>query len=160
VSSRGTQVLVLIAAAAAWGLLANTLRSKPLPFAGELGPPPIPESGSDLPAITAPSALRAAEAGAFLVDVRAPEDFLARRVAGALSLPESELQARYFDALAQLSLDMPLVVYGAGADSFRVRGVGAELMQLGHQNVDVMVSGFEALVAAGATLAEGAEEMP
>ncbi len=154
-SSRAAQALLLVAAAAAWGFGANALRSTPLPLAGELGPPPTREAGADLAATTPEGAIATWEAGGFFVDVRDRSEFDARRIDGALSLPAAQLHSRYADALGSLTLEMPLIVYGAGPDSFEVRHVAAELLQLGHSRVDVVVSGVERLLTAGAPLAEG-----
>lgn len=156
-TSRGAQVLLLLGLAVVWGLGGNALRSDPLPFRGEIGPPPAPEAGSDLPSITPYAARSAWDAGAFFVDVRDGAAYAHGHVAGAVSLPAGEFDARYFDVVAGLDSEIPLVVYGAGPDSFEVRRVAQELRDRGHLGVDLVVCGVDSLYAGGldAGFAEG-----
>lgn len=158
-TSRGAQVLLLLGLAVAWGLGANALRSDPLPLRGPIGPPPPVEAGAGLPSITAGAARAAWEAGAFFVDVREPEAYLEGHVAGALPLPADAFDAHYFDHVATLDSGIPLVVYGAGPDSFRVRHVAQELRDRGHAGVDLVVCGADSLYAAGLGAGSG-EAMP
>ncbi len=158
-TSRGAQVLLLLALAGAWGFGVNALRSDPLPLRGAIGPPPVAEAGADLPSITAIAARAAWDAGAFFVDVRDPEAYLAGHVAGALSVPADDFDAYYFDHVAALASEIPLVVYGAGPDSFRVRHVAQELTDRGHLGVDLVVCGVDSLYAAGLDAGSG-EAMP
>lgn len=158
-TSRGAQVLLLLVAAAAWGLGANALRPEPLPLRGRLEPLPPLEAGATLPSIHPLSARAAWENGAFFVDVRDPAEYMAGHVSGALSLPADDFDAHYFDVVAGLDSDIPLVVYGAGPDSFRVRRVAQELTDRGHAGVDVVIAGLDSLYAAGLDAGFG-EDMP
>ena len=159
-SSRVAQVLLLLALAAAWGFGANALRPDPLPLRGAVEPPPPPEAGADLPAAPAEAALSAWESGAFFVDVRDPAAFTDRHVSGALSIPAADFDAHYFDVVASLGPEVPLLVYGAGADSFDVRHVAQELKDRGHTLVDLVVCGAESLYVLGLAPAVGEEGMP
>lgn len=159
-SSRGAQAFLLLALAAAWGLGVNTLRHKPLPLRGELSPPAPAETGAGLAAIAPEAALFAFESGAFFVDVRDGASFEQHRVVGALSVFADDFQTRYFDAVAGLGTEAPIVVYGAGPDSFAVRRVAQELRDLGHKDVQLVVCGVDTLLARGIDAAQGHEEMP
>ena len=83
------------------------------------------------------------------VDVRDPEAWDAGRVTGALSMAAAEFPQSYFALVPQPDPAIPLVVYGAGADSFAVRRVAAELGEMGHGDVAFLTGGFAALEAAG-----------
>jgi hypothetical protein len=138
----------------------NGFRSEPLSLSGALAPPPAPEPGADLPAHTAGEALGPWEEGAFFLDVRARGAYDDRRVAGAFSFEAERSSDRYFDVVAAWGDEIPLFVYGAGPDSFAVRRVAAELIELGH-DVGLVVCGLDGLVDAGLDFEEGpAEGMP
>jgi hypothetical protein len=146
-----------VGAAVLIGFGLNGIREDPLPLTGSLEPPPAPEPGAGLPSRTPVEALRSWEDGALFLDVRARDMYDARRVAGALSFEAERSEARYFEAIAPLGVEVPLFVYGAGPDSFAVRRVTAELRDLGHQ-VDLAVRGLDELVAAGIPVEEGPPE--
>ena len=159
-SGRVAQVLLLLALAVAWGFGANALRPDPMPLRGAVEPPPPPESGSDLPAAPAEAALTAWESGAFFVDVRDSIAFTERHVSGALFVPAADFDGHYFDVVASLGPEVPLLVYGAGADSFEVRHVAQELKDRGHTIVDLVVCGADSLYALGLAPAMGEEGLP
>ncbi|MCA9753535.1 MAG: rhodanese-like domain-containing protein [Gemmatimonadetes bacterium] len=143
------QGLILVVVATAVGFAANVAREKPLPLRGSLDPPAPPEPGADLPAASADEALAAWENGAFFLDVREPGAFDTRRVAGSYSVPPADFDDRYFEVVSDFGPELPLVVYGAAADSFVVRRTAARLMDLGHSDVLAVTSGLESLLAAG-----------
>jgi len=60
-----------------------------------------------------------------------------------------EFPQSYYDIVPPLDSAIPLVVYGAGPDSFAVRRVTAELMDIGHAQVAPAVCGIEGLLAVG-----------
>jgi rhodanese-related sulfurtransferase len=138
----------------------NVARHRPLPLRGALEAPPPQEAGAGLPAIAPEAAQFAFESGAFFIDTRDRAAYEERRVAGALSVPADDFQARYFDVVAGLGSDAPLVVYGAGADSFAVRHVAQQLRDLGHSDVQLVVCGLAALLARGVDAAAGPGDTP
>jgi len=152
-AAREALLIVLLGSAAGFGT--NALRARPLPLAGPLGEPSVAEAGADLAASDAAVALSAWEEGAFFLDIRSTPDFETRRVAGALPLPADSLEDAYFNGVANLGVDMPVVVYGAGPDSFAVRRVAQYLLDVGHADVSVAVCGLDALVAAGIDPGDG-----
>jgi len=159
--SRGAgEALILAGAAALVGFGLNAFRAQPLPLRGDLGPPPAPEPGAGLPAQTAAEALEAWESGAFFLDVRSPDAWEERRVAGSFSFEAEHSADRYFEVVSGLGDVIPLFVYGAEPDSFAVRRVAAELLELGH-DVGLAVCGLDALIAAGIDADEGpGEQVP
>lgn len=152
------QALAILAAGAVLGLGANPLREKPLPLRGSLDPPPAPEPGSELVANTPEEALSRWEEGAFFLDARSRDEWEERRISGAFSLPAHEFESRYFELSPELDPSLPLFVYGAGADSFAVRRVVANLIDFGHGDVGFVVEGLEVLVDAGLGTTSGPEE--
>jgi hypothetical protein len=147
-SRRAREALALVGASVLVGLGWNGIREDPLPFRGSLEPPPPPEPGAGLPASTREDALLSWEEGAVFLDVRSREAYDARHVAGAVSFEAERSGDRYFEVVAPLGVEVPLFVYGDGPDSFAVRRVAAELLDLGHR-VDLAVCGLEELIAAG-----------
>jgi rhodanese-related sulfurtransferase len=149
VTGAGRQALVLVALGAAIGFGANALRPEPLPLSGSLEPPPPPEPGADLP-VTPPAETPAAwEEGAFFLDIRNPAAWEERRVAGSFPFPADSFDDRYFEVVADFGTELPLVVYGAAADSFEVRRTAARLIDLGHADVRVVTAGLDAILDAG-----------
>ena len=154
------EALVLVGAAVAIGFGVNAARDEPLPLTASLDPPPPRESGADLTTQSTGVALRQWEEGAFFLDVRSRDEYEDRRVAGAFSLEADQFEDRYFDVLAGFGTEIPVFVYGAGPDSFAVRRVAAQLLDLGH-DVGLAVCGLEELLAAGLDAEAGpAEGMP
>jgi rhodanese-related sulfurtransferase len=150
----------MLVIAAAFGLGRNALGPEPLPWTGTIGGPGEPEPGAGLPSVSAPEAAAAWEGGTFFLDVRSRDSFEERRVSGALPLPIADLENAYFDAVAPLGAEFPVLVYGAGADSFEVRRAAQYLLDLGHADVSLAVCGVEGLITAGVDPAAGpAEEL-
>ena len=159
-SRAAREALGLAGAAVLIGLGLNGFRAEPLPLRGSLEPPPAPEPGAGLPARPPEEALIAWEEGAFFLDVRPREAWDERRVAGAFSFEAESSADRYFEVVAAFGDEIPLFVYGAGPDSFAVRRVAAELIELGH-DVGFVVCGLDGLIDAGLDFDEGfAEELP
>lgn len=148
----GRQAIGLLLASVILGVGTNFLRSAPLSWTEALDaddPPPAAEPGAGLPARDASAAVAGWEEGAFFVDARPRSDFEDRRVPGAFSLPANEFEQSYLDVAMDLPLELPLFVYGAGPDSHLVRRVAAELMNYGHEQVELVVCGLDGLVDAG-----------
>lgn len=152
------EALLLMVLGAALGLGSNAVRGDRLPLSGPLGDPSPPEAGASLPATEPAAAVDAWQRGAFFLDVRSPDEFERHRVAGALPLPAETLEDAYFRGAANLPPEMPLVVYGAGPDSFAVRRVAQYLIDVGHQDVACVVTGLESLLEAGADAGDGPAE--
>lgn len=154
------QALILIAIGAGWGLARNAVSRDPLPLRGAIGPPAVAEAGAALPALTAPEALAAWEEGTVFLDVRSPLEFEEHRVRGALPFPADDLETAYFDRVMGFGAEFPLLVYGAGPDSFRVRRAAQYLLDAGQSAVTLVVCGVDSLVEAGVDPGSGpAEEM-
>lgn len=112
-------------------------------------------NGSSNPARTLPdevSVQQAAELrdqGAFLLDVREPEEWAAGHIPGATLIPLGELQSR----LAEVPRDQTVVVYcRSGNRSVAGRQI---LKDGGFTNVASMSGGIQAWVAAGYETAAG-----
>jgi len=148
-SSRLKQSLAILSAAVLLGLVSNRLRDEPLPFRGEVGPPPVPEQGTSLAAISAQDAMAQYENGALFVDVRGKQEWEGQRVAGAVSMQAQEFPQSYYDVVPPIDSAIPLIVYGSGPDSFAVRRIAAELIDIGHAQVTPAVCGVESLLAVG-----------
>jgi rhodanese-related sulfurtransferase len=153
------QAAALVIAGAVIGFGANFLRGAPLPFRGRLDPPPPPEPGADLPALSSAEALARWEEGALVLDIRPREEFVSRHVAGAVSFEITDYKSRYFETVGNFGADVPLLLYGAGADSHEVRRVAAHLINLGQEDVGFAVCGLDSLLAAGMEAGSGEEDL-
>jgi hypothetical protein len=89
------------------------------------------------------------ESGALFVDVRTKEEWEGARVAGSVSMQAQGFPQSYYAIVPPIDSAIPLVVYGSGPDSFAVRRVTAELIDIGHVQVNPAVCGVEGLLAAG-----------
>ena len=158
-SPRLKQSLGILAISVLLGFVSNSLRDEPLPLRGELGPPPEPEQGASLPAISAPEALAQWESGALFIDVRTKDEWEAARVAGAVSMQAQGFPQSYYEIVPPLDSAIPLIVYGAGADSFSVRRIASELIDIGHAQVSPAVCGVDGLLAAGVPSENGSAEV-
>ncbi len=143
------QGLAILVVSAAFGLGTNALRPEPLPLRGEIGPPPAPEPGAGLPSLDSAAAHAAWENGSVFVDLRPSEEWAAHHVAGAACMDAAQFPQSYYSIETPLDPAIPLVLYGAGPDSFAVRRVAAELQALGHGDVQLVVMGVDGLAAAG-----------
>ena len=76
-------------------------------------------------------------------------------MAGSVSMQARGFPQSYYDIVPPLDTAIPLVVYGSGPDSFAVRRVASELIDIGRQ-VTPAVCGVEGLLAAGVP-SEGAD---
>jgi rhodanese-related sulfurtransferase len=155
-SSGLKQSLAILTVSVLVGLVSNQMRDEPLPLRGALGPPPVPEQGTSLPAISAEEALTQWESGALFVDVRTKEEWEGARVAGSISMQAQGFPQSYYDIVPPIDSAIPLVVYGSGPDSFAVRRVVAELIDIGHAQVNPAVCGVGGLLAAGVPSEGGA----
>jgi rhodanese-related sulfurtransferase len=153
------QGLAILLASCAVGLGGNALRREPLPYQDSLDPPPEPEAGTDLPAISPEDAHARWEGGAMFVDVRPREEWSQGRIMGASSVDAAGFPQSYFDTASSLDPAIPLVVYGAGPDSFAVRRVAAGLGEMGHGDVALVVCGLAGLEATGISTEKG-ESVP
>jgi rhodanese-related sulfurtransferase len=149
------QGLAILALSCVVGFGANALRKEPLAMRGSLDPPPEPEPGADLPAITADEARTKWEEGALFVDARAREEWDAAHATGAAPLDASAFPQSYFDLVPPLDPAIPLIVYGAGPDSFAVRRLAAGLGEMGHADVSLVVKGLSELEGAGIPVEKG-----
>lgn len=80
-----------------------------------------------------------------LVDVRAPDDYDAGHLPGALSLPLDELELRY----PELPVDKEIVLYCDGLDCGASRAAAVRLQELGFRNIRNMEAGIEGWQEAG-----------
>ncbi len=153
------QGLAILLASCAVGFGGNALRREPLPFQGSLDPPPEHEAGAGLPSITPEDAYTRWEGGAMFVDVRPRSEWDMGRVTGASSVDAAGFPESYFEGVSSLDAAIPLVVYGAGPDSFAVRRVAAGLGEMGHEDVVLVVCGLDGLAALGIPTEKG-ESVP
>jgi len=154
--------LLISAAAAAVGLTANALRPEGITLVATL---PYEQDCPDKDAVVLQGptvvAARAAELvgqrGVLFLDARPAEDFAARRVRGARSLPLSFIAPVDAATAAKLKGTQHLIVYCDSPDEALARRLAAQLEQRGLSRVKVLLGGLVALDRAckGACLQRG-----
>lgn len=87
---------------------------------------------------------------AVFIDAREPEEYRELHIAGALSLPASQISQRLVEStLPNLALDQPIVVYCGSVDCHASLRVAEFLKKQGFSQVAVYVGGFRAWDEAG-----------
>jgi len=132
----------------ATGILANRLRSDPLPFPYRDRASRLKETGVKDPAVVAMAAAEAAwrSGSAVFVDAREPDFFEEGHIPGAVNLPVSEIKK---SLPAGIPSDKFLIVYCSGGDCEDSGVVARALMKMGCRDVAVFAGGWEEWSAAG-----------
>jgi rhodanese-related sulfurtransferase len=151
---------VLIAvASSALGLAVNAMRrdtdkegnARRLPW---VAPPPAALLPQDQILLEEARALWSTGAGFFL-DARAPVDYAAGHIAGAINLPVEAFPERYPQVAAFLTPDSPIVAYCNGVECDLSHDLALKLRQLGYKNVRILVNGWNVWSKAGLPISTG-----
>jgi rhodanese-related sulfurtransferase len=158
------QAAAIVISGALLGVVANFLSPRGIPLVGDFSRGAALANLSeaekqDLPleigAAGVDSAL--ADSSAIVLDARAPEDYVAGHLPGALNLPAEQFD-RHYPALADTLKTAPrLIVYCDGGDCELSKQLGEALQGFGHGPVQLFTGGLEAWIEAGKALREGEE---
>ena len=132
------QAFIIVVAGTALGLAANALSPRRIPF---LTPPKAPLDAADV--VTLQDAQELWNSGkAFFLDARAPADYQAGHIAGAISLPIEEFDNYYPQVEPMLTPDTTIVAYCDGNDCDLSHRLMDRLRELGYHNVRLLVNGW------------------
>ncbi|SHE49043.1 Rhodanese-related sulfurtransferase [Desulfacinum infernum DSM 9756] len=151
------QLLALVAAACILALLANALRSNPIPWVGDWGAAGRLETeGGDSLVISLEEAQESFFSGdALFVDARDPESYREGHILGALNLPWAMFDEAAPQVLSGIEKDRRIITYCDGEACGLSREVAVALQALGYENVRVLVNGWSVWLNAGLPTATG-----
>jgi rhodanese-related sulfurtransferase len=89
------------------------------------------------------------QGGTLFVDARSKTDFLEGHVAGAISLPVNEFDARIETFFDQYQPHQAMIIYCSGRSCQDSHHLAQKLMQFGYQNISIMIDGFPGWKAKG-----------
>jgi len=139
------RALVIVLAGAVLGLAANAVSPRRIPV---LTPPKTPPPAQDT--VTLKEAQDLWTGGtAFFLDARAPADYAAGHIAGAVSLPIEQFDDHYMQAAAMLTPDATIVAYCDGQDCDLSHRLMTKLHELGYHHVRLLVNGWTTWHTAG-----------
>ena len=135
----------------------NQLRSDGLP----LWPVPEPEAISEIIAKDAgalsikEAAKKFQEKGTLFLDARAPEDYRASHIAGALNLPVHQFDAHFLAVVEQLESSRVIITYCSGKDCTQGRELAMLLKDMEFENVYFLVDGWMEWLSQGLPTEKG-----
>jgi len=139
------QAFIIVLAGTALGLAANAISPRRIPF---LTQPKAPPQAADVVTLQQAQALWNSGT-AFFLDARAPADYQAGHIAGALSLPIDDFDDHYPQVQPMLTPDTTIVAYCDGEDCDLSHRLMDRLRELGYHNVRLMVNGWTTWHTAG-----------
>lgn len=156
------ELVLVLAAGAAVGLIGNAVSAKRIPLVGEWRKAyGVPSSGG----VHSPTygnveigldeAERLIAGGALLLDARPPEQYAEGHIPGAVSLPEEAVSERPEAALGLCEGAERVVVYCRGIDCDEAHLLARTLREAGVEGVRVFAGGIEEWKAAGRPVAKG-----
>ncbi|MBM4157036.1 MAG: rhodanese-like domain-containing protein [Lentisphaerae bacterium] len=145
------QAGLLLAAALAAGVAANTAGPRRIPWTGGIEARLEAEArASGIAVMSVAEAKAALDAGThLLLDARAPAEHAARRIPWAMSLPWRTVTSSIEAIAPMLDPARPLLVYCRGAACDEGLLLARHLRARGHGNVSLIGGGMEAWRAAG-----------
>ena len=147
------QAFIIVLAGAVLGLAANALSPRRIPF---LTPPKALPHAADVATLEEAKALWNSGT-AFFLDARAPADYQAGHIAGALSLPIDDFDSYYLQVQPMLTPDATIVAYCDGLDCDLSHRLMNRLRELGYHNVRLLVNGWTTWHTAGLLTHSGAQ---
>jgi rhodanese-related sulfurtransferase len=139
------------------GIIVNQLRSDGLP----LWPMTEPEA---TPAIIAEeagalsiqeAAKKFQETGTLFLDARAPEDYRAGHIAGALNLPVHQFDEHFLEVVEQLEASRVIITYCGGQDCPQGRDLALILKEMEFECVYFLVDGWTEWISQGLPTEKG-----
>jgi rhodanese-related sulfurtransferase len=147
------QAFIIVLAGTALGLAANAVSPRRIPF---LTPPKAPPHADDVMTLQDAEVLWN-KGTAFFLDARAPADYQAGHIAGALNLPIDDFDTYYLQVQPMLTPDAAIVAYCDGKDCDLSHRLMDRLRELGYHNVRLLVNGWTTWHTAGLLTHAGAQ---
>ncbi len=138
-------------------LIVNQFRSDGIPLW------PLPESettsevvSNDTGAISIKeAAIKFQEKGTLFLDARAPEDYHAGHIAGALNLPIHQFDKHFLIVEQELEASRVIITYCAGIDCAQGVDLALTLKEMGFKKVYFLVNGWTEWVSQGLPAVRG-----
>ena len=137
------RALIIVIGGAALGLAVNLVSPRRIPF---ITPPKATIKPSETIPLEQAKKLWGA---AFFLDARAPADYAAGHISGALNLPAEEFDAHYPQVATLLTPESVIVCYCDGTECDLSKQLSESLHQRGFTNVHILVSGWTSWHGAG-----------
>jgi rhodanese-related sulfurtransferase len=137
--------------------IVNQLRSDGLP----LWPMPEPEATSEAVAKDTgvlsihEAAKKFQENGTLFLDARAPEDYRAGHISGALNLPVHQFDAYFLEVVEQLEASRVIITYCGEKDCTQGRDLALILKNMGFETVYSLVDGWTRWLSQGLPMENG-----
>lgn len=142
------KAILILAISGGLAVAFNTARPEPYTFA-ELNNPHPPGIGE---IVTADLLEGFASGKFFIIDARSDMEFSMGHVPGALNIPSGLEGEGFAVKAAQVSRDLPIVIYCDGLACGKSLTVAKKLLELGFRNVSVYTEGIDGWLGAGMDL--------
>jgi rhodanese-related sulfurtransferase len=146
-----SKACLLVVLSAGVGLLFNAVSPRGIPI---LPPPKAAPKPEEFLSLEQARELWNSGAAVFL-DARAPDDYAAGHIPNALNLPALRFEEHFPQVSAQLTADLPLVVYCDGEECELSHRLKELLAQVGYTNVVLLHNGWTTWRQAGLPTQEG-----
>ncbi len=157
----------IILAGIVLAITANALSPRGIPLVGDFSRGAAWANRSEKELAELPSEIGADEVEAaiakqdselvLIVDARAPEDYIAGHIPGALNLPSDQFDAAFPALSDTLSVASRLIVYCDGGDCELSHDLATQLKERGFKAVQLFTGGINGWIEAGKTVKEGKE---
>ncbi len=147
------QVAVILLAAAALGVLAQTISPRRIPWREDWSRYVETKAlAAGLPLASLDDAQRIVAGQTHLIlDARSMADYDRGHLPGAMPLPHAQLETAYLDIAPLLTPEQPIMVYCSGLECDESFLLSLHLREQGFTNVSLFVGGYAAWQAAEAT---------
>lgn len=138
-------------------LIVNQFRSNGIP----LWPSPDPKapfevvSNDDRALSIKEAAKKFQEKGSLFLDARAPEDYRAGHIAGALNLPFHQFDQYFLNVVKQLEASRIIIAYCDGIDCTQGCDLALTLKEMGFKRVYFLVNGWAEWISHGLPTEKG-----
>ncbi len=150
------QTLVITALAAITALLVNAVRPDGIALIGDWSTGVATFYGDDVDLISLGEAalLHEQQQQALFVDARSEDEYRQGHIAGSLSLPVDQAEARFLDVIGQLYESDLIIAYCDGESCSLSHDLALFLHDLGVENIRVLVNGWTLWQEAGLPISE------
>jgi rhodanese-related sulfurtransferase len=152
------QTAVMLSAAVALGLLTNSIRSDRVSLVADWSSEARlqTESGESMVIPLEEAYKRCASGEAIFLDARSPDLYQLGHILCARSLPLEAVEAQHGAAMEGIPQDCLIVAYCDGEHCSLSESLARQLLNMGYQNVRVLVNGWSRWVNAGLPISDDA----
>ncbi len=147
------QTLIILFGSSAIGLLVNAVSPRGIPYTR---PPQAQVAPQDVISLQDAQGAWSTGAAVFL-DARAPADYIAGHIAGALNLPTEDFDQRYPLIEPLLGPDQPIIIYCDGKLCDLSHDLAEKLKAIGRIDVKILLNGWTVWKKAGQPINTGSK---